>query len=142
MDRLKITNENVDKNREDKLKFVVIASRYKEKWIYVRHKERDTWEIPGGHIEAGEEIHEAARRELFEETGALEFELFDVCDYAVERDEIKSYGRLLYANVSKIGKLPESEIAEIYFTNIPKKWTYEKIQPKLLKFVNDWMKLK
>lgn len=142
MDRLIVTNENVDKNREDKLKFVVIASRYNDEWIYVRHKERDTWEIPGGHIEAGEEVHEAARRELFEETGAIEFELFDVCDYAVERDEIKSYGRLLYANVTEIGKLPESEIAEICFTNMPKKWTYEQIQPKLLKSVNDWMKLK
>lgn len=30
----------------------------------------DTWELPGGQVEAGEEPHEAARREVLEETGA------------------------------------------------------------------------
>ena len=38
-----------------------------------RHRERDTWEMQGGHIEANETPLEAARRELYEESGALEF---------------------------------------------------------------------
>ena len=51
------------------LRFAVIAARYRDQWVFCRHKERDTWEIPGGHREAGESIDSAAMRELREETG-------------------------------------------------------------------------
>ena len=53
---------NVDK---ENLKFAVISSVYQGKWIYVRHKERETWETPGGHWEIGENIDNTAKRELF-----------------------------------------------------------------------------
>ena len=36
---------------DDKLEFAVILAKYQNKWIYCKHKERDTWEIPGGHRE-------------------------------------------------------------------------------------------
>ena len=36
------------------LKFAVISAIYKGKWVYVRHKDRTTWEIAGGHREFGE----------------------------------------------------------------------------------------
>ena len=54
------------------LKFAVIISRSNGKWVLCKHKhkERDTYEVPGGHREAGEEILETAKRELKEETGA------------------------------------------------------------------------
>lgn len=51
------------------LKYVVICVRSKGKWIFSRHKKRNTWDIPGGHIEPGESALKAAKRELFEETG-------------------------------------------------------------------------
>ena len=38
----------------EKLAFSVIAARYRGKWVFCRHKKRTTWEIPGGHREAGE----------------------------------------------------------------------------------------
>lgn len=39
-------------NVEDKfLKFAVIISKYDNKWVFCKHKERDTYEIPGGHRE-------------------------------------------------------------------------------------------
>ena len=53
----------------EKLTYVVIGAREEGKWIFVRHKERDSWELPAGHIEPGETSFEAAKRELFEETG-------------------------------------------------------------------------
>ena len=62
-------------------KFVVTFAIYKGKWILCNHKDRDTWETSGGHIEPGESPIEAARRELYEETGSLKFTMETVCDY-------------------------------------------------------------
>ena len=50
-------------------KYVVVCSLYEGKWLLSRHKKRDTWETQGGHIEAGKTPLEAAKRELFEESG-------------------------------------------------------------------------
>ena len=36
------------------LKFAVIISQSNGKWVFCKHKERDTYEVPGGHREAGE----------------------------------------------------------------------------------------
>ena len=48
------------------LKFAVIISQSNGKWVFCKHKERDTYEVPGGHREAGENILETAKRELQE----------------------------------------------------------------------------
>ena len=53
------------------LKFAVIISKTKGKWVFCKHKERDTYEAPGGHREVGEDILETAKRELQEETGII-----------------------------------------------------------------------
>ena len=66
------------------LRFSVIIAHSRGKLVLCKHKERDTYEFPGGHIEPGESAEEAARRELYEETGAVEFELQPVCAYSAE----------------------------------------------------------
>ena len=38
-----------DSVADDLLKFAVIVSRYDGKWVFCKHKERDTYESPGGH---------------------------------------------------------------------------------------------
>ena len=55
------------------LRFAVIISKADAKWVFCKHKERDTYEVPGGHRENGESILETAERELHEETGAVDF---------------------------------------------------------------------
>lgn len=68
---IKVSFKELGSIEDSKLKFVAIVTRYKDKWLYVKHKERTTWEIPGGHREENESISYAASRELFEEAGAI-----------------------------------------------------------------------
>ena len=57
-----------DTVNDELLKFAVIISQSNGKWVFCKHKERNTWEVPGGHREDGEDILETAKRELYEET--------------------------------------------------------------------------
>ena len=45
---------------DELLKFAVIISKTNGKWIFCKHRERDTYEFPGGHRENGEDILSAA----------------------------------------------------------------------------------
>ncbi|WFR55020.1 NUDIX domain-containing protein [Anaerocolumna sp. AGMB13025] len=129
---------------EDKLlKFAVIVSRYQDKWVFCKHKDRTTYEVPGGHREEGEDIRETAVRELVEETGAVSYELHKVCVYSVDREEEadyevkESYGMLFYAEIKEFGKLPDMEMEYIdFFEDIPKNLTYPLIQPALVERIS------
>lgn len=121
---------------KDPLIFVVIQARYKGEWIFVRHKDRDTWEIPGGHIEEGETPDEAAKRELFEESGATSFKLTPLCEYSVLRNGVPRSGRLYFAEVEELGKVGEFEIEEIMFSDkLVENLTYKGIQSHLFEKV-------
>jgi 8-oxo-dGTP diphosphatase len=131
---IKVNTYDIDNIEDSKLKFAVIAAQYKDKWVFVKHKERTTWEIPGGHREEGEDIKETAARELFEETGAKDFKLYPICIYSVDREEGESFGQLFYADVKLLGDLPSLEIGEVkLFNNMPDNLTYSLIQPFLFK---------
>lgn len=127
---------------EDELiKFAVIAARYKDKWVFCRHKKRTTWEIPGGHREQGEEIGEAARRELWEETGAADAEISAVSAYTVENNEGTGYGMLFFADIKKFEPIPSfSEIGETVLAETPPdNLTYPDIQPHLFGYIQNWL---
>lgn len=123
---------DLDPIRDVKLTYVVMCVRYRNQWIFVRHQDRTTWEIPGGHIEPGEMPDEAAGRELYEETGALQYSLKAVCDYSVTGTPVAGYGRLYLAEVLELKNELEFEIAEIRFGDeLPENLTYAAIQPVL-----------
>lgn len=127
--------ESVD---SDLLKFAVIIARHNGKWILCKHKNRTTLEIPGGHREPDEDIIFTARRELWEETGATDFELLPVCVYSVTSpdnfDGQETFGMLYFAEVKAFEKELHSEIEKtVLLSKLPKdNWTYPLIQPKLL----------
>jgi 8-oxo-dGTP diphosphatase len=98
---IKVHFYSEDEIPQELFKFAVIVSSYKDKWIFCRHKLRDTWEIPGGHRELGEDIAETARRELYEETGALDFIIKPVSVYEVENNGQTTYGALFNKTIYK-----------------------------------------
>lgn len=117
----------------ERYKYTVICSNYQGKWILSRHKKRDTWETQGGHIEAGETPLACARRELFEESGIEDADLYPVCDYWGFNRQACSNGMVFLAVVHTIGDLPESEMKEIrVFDTLPTNLTYPETTPKLL----------
>lgn len=125
---------------DDKLlKFAVIISKSQGKWVYVKHKERDTFEVPGGHRETGETILNTAKRELYEETGAIDYKLTPICVYSVtrkvtgEKKTVETFGMLFYADIYRFEKQLHSEIELVkLFDNIPQNQTYPQIQPFLI----------
>lgn len=115
-------------------KYAVIIAGHNGKLLWCRHSSRQTWEIPGGHIEPGESALHAAARELQEETGAIDYTLTPICWYSAWRtdDVPHSCGLLCAAEVHSMGEL-HSEIAEVrLFDSMPKELTYPEIQPLLL----------
>ena len=44
-----------DKVEDSLLRFAVIIARSGDKWVFCKHRERDTYEVPGGHREPGED---------------------------------------------------------------------------------------
>ena len=126
---------------DDKLlKFAVIVAKSNGKWVFCKHKERDTYECPGGHREAGENIDDAARRELYEETGAIEYTIQPICVYSVTAPDnfngAETFGKLYFADITVFETELHSEIEKIeLFEELPQKWTYPLIQPFLLKEV-------
>lgn len=119
------------------LKFAVIIAKTNNKWVFCKHRERSTFEIPGGHREDGESIIDTANRELYEETGAVNYSLKPICVYSVTAPDNfngeETFGMLYYADILTFEKELYSEIEQIVITeHLVDNWTYPLIQPKLI----------
>ena len=122
------------------LKFAVIIARADGKWVLCKHRERNTYEIPGGHREPGEAIDDTAVRELQEETGAKDFAIKPVCAYSVTgKNRVNDtgeemYGMLYFADISGFEQELHSEMEKVcLFDKLPEALTYSEIQPELVR---------
>ena len=120
-------------------KYVVVMSKYQGKILLSRHKDRTTWETQGGHIEPGETPLDAARRELYEESGAVDFDIRPVFDYWAGDENGGASGQVFAAEIYKMGLMPDSEMAEVRaFDEIPPNVTYPAITPEIFASLEDW----
>lgn len=128
---------------DEKLAYAVVAPRKNGQWLFCRHQNRTTWEIPGGHREAGESVLDCAQRELYEETGATG-ELEALTIYAVETDSSVTYGMLYLANVTQEEDIPpHSEMGEKRWASLlPENLTYPLIQPYLYNYVQGQLNIR
>lgn len=125
-------------NTFNNYKYVVVLSEYNGKILLSRHKNRTTWETQGGHIEKGETPIDAAKRELFEESGAVEFDLTPLCDYRAGDKETNDFanGVVFHGVIKTLGELPESEMAEVKeFDSLPENLTYSDITTELFTYL-------
>lgn len=117
------------------LRFVVVLSRYQGKILLSRHRQRTTWETQGGHIEAGETPLQAAKRELYEESGAVKFTIKPLFDYWTKDPKDASYGEVFFADIEALDTMPVSEMAETaLFNELPENLTYPNITPHLFRW--------
>jgi len=131
---------NFHETVDDKLlKFAVIISKYNGSWVFCKHKERNTYEVPGGHREPNETILETAKRELSEETGALQFDIKPICVYSVigknrvNQTGEETFGMLFFADIQMFESELHSEMECVFlFDKLPTEWTYPLIQPLLI----------
>ena len=113
---------------------VVCVAKYKDKYVFCYNKKRKGWEIPGGHIEEGENYIEAAKREMYEETGATKIKIIPVAVY-----KINSFAILFYCEILEMDKLPEEyEMSEIMFSSkLPDNLTYPDTFKKYFELVKE-----
>lgn len=117
-------------------KYVVIFARHCVKWVFCKHRERTTWETAGGHIEKGESPLDAAKRELYEESGAADFTITPACDYWAGDETSRASGVVFYADIARFDRMPDSEMerAEL-FDDLPTNLTYPMITPILFDYI-------
>lgn len=124
-----------DSAEDSRIKYAVIAARYDGRWVFCKHKDRSTYEMPGGHREPGEPILRTAERELYEETGAADFTLTPLGLYKVE-----DYGMLYLAEIRSFGALPAYEMEKIVLCDdLPESLTYPSIQPALFEKAREYL---
>ncbi|MEH7118098.1 nucleoside triphosphatase YtkD [Neobacillus vireti] len=94
-------------------KHVLVICQFENRWFLTQHKLRGL-EFPGGKVEIDETLEEAARRETFEETGAILTDLQFIAEYKVN-DPNGAFVKAVFW-----GKVDKVEPANTYFeTNGP-----------------------
>lgn len=106
---------------------VFIYARHRGRWLLSLHGKR-AWETPGGHVEPGEAPLQAARRELYEETGATDFTIEPLWDLIFWHEGGEGRARSYLAEVESLGPLPGgSEMVRVaLFDELPRDFTWDR----------------
>ncbi|MFT8319791.1 MAG: RNA deprotection pyrophosphohydrolase [Bacillus sp. (in: firmicutes)] len=82
---------------------VLVICFMEGKWLLTQHKKRGL-EFPGGKVESGESIETAARREVYEETGAIITKVHWVAQYQVHLENTCFLKAVYFAMVNQLTK--------------------------------------
>lgn len=98
---VKLSFEPHSFNREPE--HVLVICKMNEKWLLTNHSERGL-EFPGGKVERGETLEQAARREVMEETGAAINKVQLIGEYEVTHKADSFVKAIFYAVIEKMEK--------------------------------------
>ena len=120
--------------------YVVIGARYRKQWVFIRHRQRRSYEMPAGHIRENEDTVMAAGRELEEETGAIKYTIECIATYTILEDNSLRAGRLYYADIGeRDDKWDDSEIEGVIFSDhLPEISSFPYVQTVLFRFVENY----
>ena len=101
----------------DAFDFALIVARCDDRLLLVHNRRRDTWELPGGFIDAGEGPEACARRELLEESGQAAGRLSPAASLVIERPDGTLLRGLAYTTRLRhpVAFAPNAEIDAIGF---------------------------
>lgn len=82
---------------------VFVICKYLDDWLLTKHRIRGL-EFPGGKVEPGESLKEAACREVHEETGAALEELSQIAEYRVTDEKNTFVKAVFWGKIKSVHK--------------------------------------
>jgi 8-oxo-dGTP diphosphatase len=85
-------------------KHVLVICKYLDDWLLTMHSVRGL-EFPGGKVEPGESLKEAAIREVYEETGAALEDLTQIAEYRVADEKNTFVKAVFWGKIKSVHKM-------------------------------------
>jgi 8-oxo-dGTP diphosphatase len=85
-------------------KHVLVICKYLDDWLLTMHSVRGL-EFPGGKVEPGESLKEAAIREVYEETGGTLEDLTQIAEYRVADEKNTFVKAVFWGKIKSVHKM-------------------------------------